>query len=104
MGFRTLEISHAAEIYIKEGQMEITTEGSVVLIPIEDLRLNAPPKIVHRTTEDKDSNLTEEERAILAEKQWISAQNLKGLPKKQKWHNLLTFHILYRNMKKTSEG
>lgn len=31
--------------------------------------------------EDKDNNLTEEERAILAEKQWISAQNLKGLPK-----------------------
>lgn len=31
--------------------------------------------------EDKDSNLTEEERAILAEKQWISAQNLRGLPK-----------------------
>lgn len=31
--------------------------------------------------EDENSNLTEEERAILAEKQWISAQNIKGLPK-----------------------
>lgn len=31
--------------------------------------------------ENKDSDLTEEERAILAEKQWISAQNLRGLPK-----------------------
>ena len=26
MGFRTLEISHAAEIHIKEGQLEITTD------------------------------------------------------------------------------
>lgn len=37
MGFRTLEISHAAEIHIKEGQLEITTEEGVVVIPIEDL-------------------------------------------------------------------
>lgn len=37
MGFRTLEISHAAEIHIKEGQLEITTEEGVALIPIEDL-------------------------------------------------------------------
>ncbi|MBP3458648.1 MAG: hypothetical protein J6K58_05520 [Lachnospiraceae bacterium] len=37
MGFRTLEISHAAEIHIKEGQLEVTTEEGVVVIPIEDL-------------------------------------------------------------------
>jgi len=37
MGFRTLEISHAAEIHIKEGQLEITTGEGVALIPIEDL-------------------------------------------------------------------
>ena len=37
MGFRTLEISNAAEIHIKEGQMEITTEEGVAVIPIEDL-------------------------------------------------------------------
>lgn len=37
MGYRTLEISNAAEIHIKEGQLEVTTEKGVVLIPIEDL-------------------------------------------------------------------
>lgn len=37
MGFRTLEISHAAEIHINDGQLEITTEEGVVRIPIEDL-------------------------------------------------------------------
>ena len=37
MGFRTLEISQAAEIHIKDGQLEVTTEEGSVLIPIEDL-------------------------------------------------------------------
>ena len=37
MGFRTLEISHVAEIHIKERQLEITTEEGVALIPIEDI-------------------------------------------------------------------
>lgn len=37
MGFRTLEISSAAEIHIKEGQLEVTTEEGVAVIPIEDL-------------------------------------------------------------------
>lgn len=37
MGFRTLEISHAAEIHIKEGQLEVTTEEGIATIPIEDL-------------------------------------------------------------------
>lgn len=37
MGFRTLEISHAAELHIKSGQLEITTEEGVAIIPIEDL-------------------------------------------------------------------
>lgn len=37
MGFRTLEVSHAAEIHIKEGQLEIATEEGTVYIPIEDL-------------------------------------------------------------------
>lgn len=37
MGFRTLEISQAAEIHIKEGQLEVSTEENSVLIPIEDL-------------------------------------------------------------------
>lgn len=29
MGFRTLEISQAAEIHIKEGQLEITTREGI---------------------------------------------------------------------------
>ena len=37
MGFRTLEISHAAELHIKEGQLEITTDDGVAVVPIEDL-------------------------------------------------------------------
>lgn len=37
MGFRTLEINHAAEIHIKEGQLEIVTEDGTVYVPIEDL-------------------------------------------------------------------
>ncbi len=37
MEFRALEISNAVEIHIKEGQMEITTEEGVAVIPIEDL-------------------------------------------------------------------
>lgn len=37
MGFRTLEISSACEIHIKEGQLEIASKNGVVLIPIEDL-------------------------------------------------------------------
>ncbi len=36
MGFRTLEIINAAEIHIKEGQMEIITEEGVAVIPIAD--------------------------------------------------------------------
>lgn len=37
MGFRTLEISTACEIHIKEGQLEVTSEDGVAFIPIEDL-------------------------------------------------------------------
>ncbi|MBQ4067929.1 MAG: CRISPR-associated endonuclease Cas1 [Lachnospiraceae bacterium] len=37
MRFRTLEISSAAEIHIKERQLEITTDDGVVVVPIEDL-------------------------------------------------------------------
>lgn len=37
MGFRTLEISQAAEIHIKEGQLEVTTVEGVIYIPLEDL-------------------------------------------------------------------
>ena len=36
MGFRTLEISHAAEIHIKEGQLEIATDDGIAVVPIED--------------------------------------------------------------------
>jgi len=36
MGFRTLEISSACEIHIKEGQLEITSDNGVILITIED--------------------------------------------------------------------
>ena len=32
MGFRTLEISHAAELHIKEGQLEITTDDGVAVV------------------------------------------------------------------------
>ncbi len=37
MGFRTLEISQTAEIHIREGQLEITTQDGVAVVPIEDL-------------------------------------------------------------------
>lgn len=37
MGFRTIEISRAAEIHIKEGQLEVTTEEGTIYVPIEDL-------------------------------------------------------------------
>ena len=37
MGFRTIEISHAAEIHIKEGQLEVTTEEGTIYVPVEDL-------------------------------------------------------------------
>lgn len=37
MGFRTLEISSACEIHIKEGQLEVTSKEGIALIPIEDL-------------------------------------------------------------------
>lgn len=37
MGFRTLEIGNAAELHIKSGQLEITTDDGVAIIPIEDL-------------------------------------------------------------------
>lgn len=37
MGFRTLEISSACEIHIKEGQLEVTSGEGVAMIPIEDL-------------------------------------------------------------------
>ena len=37
MGFRTLEIGKAAELHIKEVQLEVTTEEGVVYIPVDDL-------------------------------------------------------------------
>lgn len=37
MGFRTMEISSACDIHIKEGQLEISSEAGTALIPIEDL-------------------------------------------------------------------
>ena len=37
IGFRTVEISRACEIHIKEGQLEISSDEGTVLIPIEDL-------------------------------------------------------------------
>lgn len=37
MGFRTLEIGNAAELHIISGQLEITTDDGVAIIPIEDL-------------------------------------------------------------------
>lgn len=37
MGFRTLEICNAADLHIKEGQLEVTTEEGIAVIPIEDL-------------------------------------------------------------------
>jgi hypothetical protein len=32
-----VEASHAAELHIKEGQLEITTDDGVAVVPIEDL-------------------------------------------------------------------
>ena len=37
MPFRTLEISHAAEIHINNGQLQVTTEEGTAVIPVEDL-------------------------------------------------------------------
>ena len=37
MGFRTLDIGNAAEIHIKNSQLEITQEDGTVQIPVEDL-------------------------------------------------------------------
>ena len=37
MGYRTLEISVSCEIHIKEGQLEVTSDTGVAVIPIEDL-------------------------------------------------------------------
>lgn len=37
MGFRTMEISQSAELHIKNGQLEISSQDGVVLVPIEDL-------------------------------------------------------------------
>ena len=37
MGFRTLDLSKACEIHIKEGQLSITSEDGTAVIPIEDL-------------------------------------------------------------------
>lgn len=37
MGFRTLEISQAAEIHIRDRQLEISTKDGIAYIPIEDL-------------------------------------------------------------------
>ena len=39
MGFRTLEISHTAELHIKNGQLEVTNENGTVIIPVEDLNM-----------------------------------------------------------------
>lgn len=39
MGFRTLEIGRAADIHIKEGQLEITSEEGTAAIPIEDINM-----------------------------------------------------------------
>lgn len=39
MGFRTLEISRASELHIREGQLEITSDEGTLFIPIEDLNL-----------------------------------------------------------------
>lgn len=37
MGFRTLEIAKEAQIHIRSGQFEVTTEDGTALIPIDDL-------------------------------------------------------------------
>ena len=37
MGFRTLEISRAAEIHIREGQLEVSSEEGKIVVPLEDL-------------------------------------------------------------------
>ncbi len=39
MGFRTLEIGQAAEIHIKEGQLEVATKEGTAYLPIEDLSM-----------------------------------------------------------------
>ncbi len=37
MGFRTIDIGQAAELYIKCGQLEITTGDGIFLVPVEDV-------------------------------------------------------------------
>ena len=38
MGFRTLETSQAAELHIKNGQLEVTTNDGVALVTIKGER------------------------------------------------------------------
>ena len=54
MGFRTLEISRAAEIHIKEGQLEITTDNGVAVVPIEDMKIYEVMDSYYKT-KDKQS-------------------------------------------------
>lgn len=37
MAFRTLEISRPAEIHLRQGQIEITNEDGIFMIPVEDI-------------------------------------------------------------------
>ncbi len=39
MGFRTLETSQAAELHIRNGQLEVSTKEGLAMIPVEDLNL-----------------------------------------------------------------
>ena len=65
MGFRTLDISKAAELHIKEGQLEITTEEGVALIPLEDLnQIMAHGANIRLSTMDL-SILTENKIAVM---------------------------------------
>ena len=54
MGFRTLEISCAADIHIKEGQLKITTDNGVAVVPIEDMKIYEVMDSYYKT-KDKQS-------------------------------------------------
>ena len=55
MGFRTLEISHAAEIHIKEGQLEIATDDGIAVVPIEaiDIMVESLKRIILDASTEK---------------------------------------------------
>ena len=98
MGFRTLEISHAAEIHIKEGELEVTTGESIALIPLEVfMRI-----VQNRKASEKHYRRIEEcapktgvvRRLRLTEKQYNNIYMVSGEPDYQEKVVGINSHIM----------